>query len=105
LLPDQLLKLGKGQLWEQAGALNLQDCIECSLCDSVCPSEINLAQFFAHGKSIENKRLAEDAEKLRILNRFGNHQRRLQAKENDVSQRRQQRMNERLQKLQQGKAK
>lgn len=104
LLPDQLLKLGKGQLWEQAGALNLQDCIECSLCDSVCPSEINLAQFFAHGKSIENKHLEEDAEKLRILNRFGNHQRRLQAKENDVSQRRQQRMNERLQKLQQGKA-
>ncbi len=103
LLPDQLLKLGNGELWEQASELNLQDCIECSLCDRVCPSEINLAQFFAHGKVIEKQRLALNTEKLRIQNRFENHQSRLKAKEDNDSQRRQQRMNERLQKLQQSR--
>ena len=101
LLPDQLLKLGNGALWEQAGELNLQDCIECSLCDKVCPSEINLAELFAHGKVIEQQRLAENVEKLRIQDRFENHQSRLHVKEEEVNQRRQQRMNERLQRLQQ----
>lgn len=103
LLPDQLLKLGNGELWEQASELNLQDCIECSLCDRVCPSEINLAQFFGHGKVIEKQRLAVNAEKLRIQDRFENHQARLQAKEQEGNQRRQQRMNERLQRLQQSR--
>ena len=83
--------------------LNLQDCIECSLCDRVCPSEINLAQFFGHGKVIEKQRLAVNAEKLRIQDRFENHQARLQAKEQEGNQRRQQRMNERLQRLQQSR--
>ena len=103
LLPDQLLKLGNGELWEQASELNLQDCIECSLCDRVCPSEINLAQFFGHGKVIETQRLAVNAEKLRIQDRFENHQARLQAREEEGNQRRQQRMNERLQRLQQSR--
>jgi electron transport complex protein RnfC len=104
LLPDQLLKLGNGGLWEQADELNLQDCIECSLCDRVCPSEINLAQFFAHGKVIEQQRLAENVEKQRIQDRFENHQSRLQAKQEEGNQRRQQRMNERLQRLQQSRS-
>lgn len=101
LLPDQLLKLGNGELWEQASELNLQACIECSLCDKVCPSNINLSQLFAHGKVIEKQRIALNTEKLRILRRYEDHQSRLQATEEDISQRRQQRMNERLQKLQQ----
>ena len=50
LLPQELLRAGKRQEFEQLDALGLNDCIECGCCDVVCPSQIPLTERFRQSK-------------------------------------------------------
>ena len=52
-------------------------CIECGLCDRVCPSEINLAARFTDAKRTAARLSAAEAEKQRIKTRYAAHQQRL----------------------------
>lgn len=92
LAPDQLLKLSAAQDWEAAESIDLQRCIECKLCDRVCPSEINLSARFGHAKHIGRTRRAEASEKNRIKDRFLAHESRLIARQSDAEERRAKRL-------------
>ena len=50
LLPQEILRAGKFQDFEQLDALGLNDCIECGCCDVVCPSQIPLTERFRQSK-------------------------------------------------------
>jgi electron transport complex protein RnfB len=88
LAPDQLLKLSVAQDWDAAEAIDLQRCIECKLCDRVCPSEINLAARFGHAKQMGRMRQAEIQEKNRIKARYAAHEIRLVARQSEADERR-----------------
>ena len=88
LQPDQLLKLSNAQAWAAAETLDLQRCIECGLCDRVCPSEINLAARFTDAKRTAATQTAVDAEKQRIKTRYTAHQQRLIAVQRQADSRR-----------------
>ena len=92
LAPDQLLKLSAAQDWEAAEAIDLQRCIECRLCDRVCPSEINLAARFGHAKQMGRTLQAETLEKSRIKARFNAHETRLIARQSEADERRAKRL-------------
>ncbi len=88
LQPDQLLKLSNAQEWAAAEALDLQRCIECGLCDRVCPSEINLAARFTDAKRTAAMQTTVAAEKQRIKTRYTAHQQRLIAIQSQADDRR-----------------
>ena len=88
LQPDQLVKLSNAQEWAAAEALDLQRCIECGLCDRVCPSEINLAARFTDAKRTAAAQTAVEAEKQRIKTRYTAHQQRLIAVQHQADNRR-----------------
>jgi electron transport complex protein RnfB len=92
LAPDQLLKLSAAEDWEAAEAIDLQRCIECKLCDRVCPSEINLAARFGYAKHMGRTQRAETLEKNRIKARFEAHETRLIARQSEADQRRAKRL-------------
>ncbi len=88
LAPDQLLKLSTAEDWDAAEAIDLQRCIECKLCDRVCPSEINLAARFGHAKQMGRMRQTETHEKTRIKARYAAHEIRLVARQSEADERR-----------------
>jgi electron transport complex protein RnfC len=92
LAPDQLLKLSAAEDWEAAEAIDLQRCIECKLCDRVCPSEINLAARFGYAKHMGRTQRAETLEKNGIKARFEAHETRLIARQSEADQRRAKRL-------------
>lgn len=50
LLPTTLVRLVKGERWDDLKGCNVTDCIECGCCSYVCPSRIPLVQFIKLGK-------------------------------------------------------
>lgn len=50
LLPTTLVRLVKGERWNDLKGYNVTDCIECGCCSYVCPSKIPLVQFIKLGK-------------------------------------------------------
>ncbi len=50
LLPQEILRAGRAQDFEQLDVLGLNDCIECGCCDVVCPSQIPLTERFRQSK-------------------------------------------------------
>jgi electron transport complex protein RnfC len=92
LQPDQLLKLTNADALTEAVDLELQRCIECGLCDRVCPSEINLSARFTQAKRHAAMDAAAATEKLRIKARYEAHQERLIAQQSETENRRAQRL-------------
>ena len=59
LLPQQLLRAALADAHDTLRQLGVHDCIECGLCDYVCPSQIPLADRFR-----EAKRRLQEAEAM-----------------------------------------
>ena len=70
LKPDQLLKLSNAEDSAGVDDLELQRCIECGLCNRVCPSAFNLSVRFSEAKRIASELTATEAEKQRIKTRY-----------------------------------
>lgn len=52
LHPEELLRHTRRASFAAAHSLGLSDCVECRLCDNVCPSDIQLAAEFGQAKQI-----------------------------------------------------
>ena len=94
LMPQELLWYASGDSWDQARVQGLDDCIECGLCNQVCPSNIDLLRHFSRGRMAlktqdENRVLAQAAK-----TRFERHSARTQAREAEREHRRRQRLGE-----------
>lgn len=50
LLPTTLVRLVKGEKWDDLKEYNINECIECGCCSYVCPSKIPLVHFIKLGK-------------------------------------------------------
>ncbi|HBW99704.1 MAG TPA: hypothetical protein DEF77_02050 [Gammaproteobacteria bacterium] len=96
LKPDQLLKLSNAEDWAGVDDLELQRCIECGLCNRVCPSAFNLSVRFSEAKRIASELTATEAEKQRIKTRYQIYQQRLIAVQSEAEDRRTQRLAQRL---------
>ena len=94
-MPDQLFKLAQGAAWSAAAELGLQTCIECGLCDRVCPSNINLAEIFTQAKRIEAYQRQDRDHKVAIKQRYVDHQERSLQRSQSAQQRRAERLQRR----------
>jgi electron transport complex protein RnfC len=77
---------------EQAVDLGLMDCIECSLCDQACPSDIPMAEIFGNAKWRMQRDLDDETTRQRFKARYEAHTQRLAAAEAAAAQRRQERL-------------
>jgi electron transport complex protein RnfC len=50
LVPSVTAKYISKEMYDEADAYNVLDCIECGSCAYVCPSKINLVHFMKLGK-------------------------------------------------------
>jgi electron transport complex protein RnfC len=96
LLPQELNRLVRASLWEDAAAIGLRDCIECGCCDLVCPSHIPLVEWFRFGKSELRERSIEHSRAEHARARFEARRERLER----IKRERKQRMAEKKRALQ-----
>lgn len=69
-----LLHLVRSNHLDEAISAGLNDCIDCSLCDNACPSEIPMARAFATAKVESQIDAARLATAERYKQRFKAHQ-------------------------------
>ena len=69
-----LLHLVRSEHLDEAVGAGLNDCIDCSLCDNACPSEIPMARVFATAKAHSQTEAARLTDALRYKQRFKAHQ-------------------------------
>ena len=94
-LPAQsLLHLVEQNRLQEAHDLGLAQCIECGLCDQACPSDIPMAQIFIESKHSLKRSAAEQAEQLRLKQRYTRHTTRLEAQAQEAKSKRQERLRE-----------
>jgi electron transport complex protein RnfC len=78
LLPQQLLRAALADAHDTLRQLGVRDCIDCGLCDYVCPSQIPLADRFRHARRRLNEAEALANKAADARERHELHQRRLQ---------------------------
>jgi electron transport complex protein RnfB len=81
LKPQELLWYARDGAWEEARAQGLDDCIECGLCNQVCPSNIDLLVHFSRGRLATAAQQENCARAQAAKDRFSRHQARIQARE------------------------
>jgi electron transport complex protein RnfC len=78
--------------WPAADQLHVDKCIECGLCDEVCPSLIPLTAHFAYGKQRQAQNRAEEVTRIELKDRYSAHQDRLEAQSRRQADKRQARL-------------
>jgi electron transport complex protein RnfC len=78
LLPQQLLRAALADAHDTLRQLGVRDCIDCGLCDYVCPSQIPLADRFRHARRRLNEAEALASKAAAARERHELHKRRLQ---------------------------
>ncbi|MCZ6709183.1 MAG: 4Fe-4S dicluster domain-containing protein [Gammaproteobacteria bacterium] len=98
LQPQEMLWFSRGDDHpNDATASALSRCIECGLCNQVCPSNINLVEQFQRGRQTLAERALADSEAVAARDRFVRRQARLEARSDNQTERRRDRIAARTQ--------
>lgn len=85
LLPQQLYWYTKNSNHEETKKHHILDCIECKVCEKVCPSYIPLVKYFKNEKKIQKKINIENNRKKISLFRFKTRETRLLNRKNIIN--------------------
>ncbi len=92
LAPQHLLRLTRGGQLDQAVHAGLNQCIECRICDRICPSQIPLAGLFNIAKNELVQQAARQAAAAKAKARFEARTQRLAQAQANAQARRAQRL-------------